>query len=470
MKVTTLMLERLFRMVSDRLFRLIAWTTALLAPLLFGGILWLHHLDTREGKGADFAYDDRMVLWSWISHWSKQGGPILAVPPIQPSSQEKNRVLAPVESVYTDDMGFPLLVDLTTRVTGKILGRGDFFNIVLALNVLLLYALVVSLRRFPRALFLASILILFPSFYVPKEVIGPDLFPLYGTLSLMTLAMGVAVFHGRHPVSWIVAGMLLASIYILRQAVGMILVFTLVAGTVFCLSVPAQRTLSQLRRLLCVAGGAFAIWIGFHGMLAWRDHAIGLQGGENRNAKHHTIFHALYLGIGNMEGNPWGIIYNDKFAYDQILGGDHVKPAQPYPEKYLRGVRDRYLGIWKKDGWRLFRWYCGHFFFVIKTTLGYGTFLLGMGYFVFAWVSRALTPTISPLERGRERGGTVWETCIVCTGTGILAFLVQSTLIDYHSLFSYPTGLLGRYLLAFSAADAFRRLLKGAAIAKGEVV
>ena len=443
-------LDRLLSEGSDRLLGLIAKTSAILVPLLFGAILWMHHADTREGKGADFAYDDRMVLWSWISHWSKQGGPILAVPPIAPESKEKSGVLQPIEAVYTDDMGFPLLVDLASRATGKALGRREFFDIALGLNVLLLYALMASLWRFPRALFLASVLVLFPKFYIPKEIIGPDLFSLYGTLSLMILATGMLVFHGKTPVAWIGAGMLLTAIYLLRQAVGMILIFTLGAGAFLWILERGHRTFSQSKRLLYALAGALAVWIGFHGMLSWRDHSLGIKAGGNSGAKHHTLFHALYLGIGNMEGNPWGIVYSDKFAYDKILGGDHIKPAQPYSEKYLRGVRRHYLDLWKKDGWRLFRWYGRHFLLVIKTTLGYGTFLLGMGYFVFGVVSRFRSAVPS----------SAWETAFVCLALGILGFLAQSTLIDHHHLFSYPTGLLGRYLLGFGAADALRRILK----------
>ncbi len=408
-----------------------------MAPLLFTVILWRHHL-----KGADFAYPIRIILWEWVSFWSHHAAPVLSGRRI-----EIDGPLQPVEQIYTDDMGFSFLVYWTTCFIGRQMTRPDFFCLISFLNLSLLWIFLGSLVRWPLAAMGAAFLLFFPSFYIPEKVIGPDLFTLYGTLALSGIGAMVLIVHSQRRTAWIAAGILMGSIYFLRQAIGMMMIFTLLVSVLFWWGDVTHRSFRQSRRWFYAVGGALLVWLGFHGTLAWRDAQLGLPPGQNNSPKHHTIFHPLYVGIGNIQNNPWGIVYADKFAYDQIMGEQKSDQLVVYSEKYLTSVRDMYLSLWRKDGWRLFQCYLRHFCFVVGKTLGYIPFLLGYGYFLFLCVLRIRSSHLQ----------TVSETCLTATAAILMAFLIQSTLIDYQQLFSYPTGLLGRYLLGFCFFDGVRR-------------
>jgi len=426
-----------------RQLQLLAWTAAICVPLLVGTLLWAYHIDTIEWKGADFAYPQRITFWSWVSYCTQQGAPFLS------GYAEAKGSFLPVEEVFTDDMGFSVLVNWMTCITGRALGRNDFFNIVLALNVILLWLFLGSFKQRPLAMLLASLLLISPPFWISKKVIGPDLFCLYGTLSLTCVTVAILVIHGQSRWTWIGTGILAGGIYFLRQALGMIIIFTLLLHLLFWLRNPAHRSRQQWQRWFCVAAGFLIVWAGFHAALRWRDYQIGLKPGESHASKHHTIFHPLYVGIGNIKNNPWGIVYDDKFAFDMVLGEQTTEKRWVQSTWYLDEIRERYLSLWKNDGWRLFQCYLSHFFFVVKTTLGYVPFLLGFGYAIF--ISVFSSPSSHPQS--------ILETCIMAFAAALLAFLIQSTLVDYQLLFSYPTALLGRFLVAFAAADALRRFL-----------
>jgi len=436
------MIERFIRHLDPRHLRLAAWTLALATPLVFGWILHTFQANAPADQRGGFAYADRITLWSWVSYSAHHGAPLL-------SGREKvSGPLRPIEMVYSDDMGFSLLVAFTTRMCGRALGRADFFAIVIALNVLLLWLFLGTFTRSAVAMIVAAILVLAPSFYIPRAVIGPDLFTLYGTLALSAVSVVLLAIHGKSPLAWVGAGFLAGSIYFLRQAIGLMIFLVVAANLVLYLGNRLHRSMKEIRRWYCLVGGVCAVWLLFHGLLLWRDSRLGLKPGENRMTKHHTVFHPLYLGIGNIPDNPWGIVYADGYAYHQLRGPDSGR-ILAHDQDYLDDVRERYLSLWKTDGWLLIRCYTRQFFSVVGSTLGYGTFLL-----VFAWAgwvgfSRLRSP----------HPPSILETAILALAATLAAFLLQSTLVDPQLIFSYPTGLLGRYLLGFVAADALRRFI-----------
>jgi hypothetical protein len=348
---------------------------------------------------------------------------------------------------YTDDMGFTALVDLASRLLRKSLQRSDFLIIILGLNVGFLYFFLFTLREVPSVQLMSAWLILLPQFYIPRNILGPDLFSLYGSMSLAGLGIVMAIFQGNRRRLWILSGVVLMGIYFLRQALGLILGMTLLLTLVILLRHSPHRKLHWLKRLgwSCLGGGL--LWLIFHTTLMWRDHQLHLTHNEKRTSKHHTIFHPLYVGIGNMKSNPWGIVYSDQFASDQILGKGQFDRVHPYSEDYLKEVRYLYLSIWRKDGGLLFWLYFKHFLFVIHQTLGYFAFALGLGYtsvtlFFYARTPRILTPV---------------EILMVTSSILVMGFLTQSTLIDFRALYSYPTALVGKLLLGFSILHAWQR-------------
>lgn len=351
-----------------------------------------------------------------------------------------------MESIYTDDMGILIPIDFISRFTGTQLSRHHIFYILVGFNLILLSLLFASLGRSAGMRIAAPLLVLIPTIFVPKEVIGPDLFTVYGSLALTSLTVSLLVIQYERWPYHLFAGVLIGYILLLRQSFGILMICCMLF--VFCVEFFRKghhRKKWDLRWGYLVLGFLLVIFT-FRYALRLRDECLGLP--PDNNPKQHTIFHPLYLGIGNIENNPWGIIYADKYAYDQVYPNRPdltQKMMYPYSNEYLTKIRGLYLDLWKNDGLRLLKCYISQFFFVVQNTLGFTVFGIGFVYFVFVMV------------RGRRYRLTSLETVNVAAIAAILALLIQSTLIDYHTPFSYPTGLLGKFLIVFATIDILTR-------------
>lgn len=427
--------------MSPSHWKLAAWTAALITPLMFVGMLLSLHSIYLKEHGRDFAYPDRVLIWTSVSSGAVRGDPILCV-------RDESGKMRAVESVYTDDLGFGLVVDLISRLSGKEMGRAGIFELIVLANITLLYALMFVLRRYPFELLISAILILFPSFFIPKEILGPDLFSLYGVLGLTSVTLGVLAWKGKTWRSWFAAGLLCMTIYWIRQAIGMILLLMLLVMFMFRIRLCRERLVNILQFAGGLLTGCVMVWFSLQGILTWRDQRLREQGMRvEAHQRHHTIFHPLYVGIGNIPNNPWGIIYSDKFAFDQILGPGNFETAHPCSQRYLNAVRDRYLGLWRQDGIRLLKCYAQHALTVIHRTIGWSIFLPGMAYAGFIlWSWRKRSPP-RPLTSG----------LILALAVTLLGFLAQSILIDFSPLYSHPSSLLGRFLLGFCLLDFLSR-------------
>lgn len=414
---------------------------AILALLLAGTILWRWGIANANAPEGPLAYRARMITWRMVSLSALLGNPPLCV-----FTPDRLPPLKPIEAAMTDDMGMPLLVDLLTRVVQRPLGPHAFLALTVGINLAALATLYWAIGPSPVMRWVSVFIPFLPSFLVPARMIGPDLFGVYAMLSLAGVSVVLLSLFGRQPVRALTAGLVLGAIFLLRQAIGMMGLAVLGLAFLTRLLSGRSRAREALRSFLCTVAMFVASLGAFQGLLALRN--AHLPAGPSRESlpTGHTVFHALYVGIGNIPDNPWKIVYDDRFGYEKVYG-KYEGSTTIITRDYGRAIRREYFRLWTTDGFRLASCYLRHFFHTVKSTLGLPSLGLALGCLVL---------TLHHLVR--QRPVSLLLGTLFALSAFIFAFLVQSTLIDGSFAFSHPTRVLGRFLWAFALLGLFQLL------------
>jgi hypothetical protein len=97
--------------------------------------------------------------------------------------------------------------------------------------------------------------------------------------------------------------------------------------------------------LLAALFAGFAIPVAFfNGMIAGRNAFLAAsEPGYTQTVDHHSIWHALYIGLGYIKGNPYVADYRDEIAVQAVYT---ISPATvPLSPEYMRILRDEIFRI-----------------------------------------------------------------------------------------------------------------------------